>query len=138
MTPDGKTLNLEVLKLAITMYAQLLTRLSTGVVSAYTPLLSWAIRFSWSHRSLAENTISSAGVTVVGDVEEVAILLEQPHLPSIGSQELADDDHPITPVTGDWAIVELGDLLLEHVDRLVAPLVDDLLLESFGLLAARS
>ena len=30
---------------------------------AYTPLLSWAIRFSWSQRSLAENTISSAGVT---------------------------------------------------------------------------
>ena len=31
---------------AITMYAQLLTRSSTGVVSAWTPLLSWAIRFS--------------------------------------------------------------------------------------------
>ena len=48
---------------AITMYAQLLTRSSTGVVSACTPLLSWAIRFSWSQRSLAENTISSAGMS---------------------------------------------------------------------------
>ena len=33
-------------KLAITIYAQLLTRLSTGVVRACTPLLSWATRFS--------------------------------------------------------------------------------------------
>ena len=40
----------------------LLTRSFTGVVSACTPLLSCAIRFSWSQRSLAENTIWSAGV----------------------------------------------------------------------------
>jgi hypothetical protein len=33
-------------KLAITIYAQLLTKSLTGVVSACTPLLSWAIRFS--------------------------------------------------------------------------------------------
>ena len=33
-------------KLAITIYAQLLTKVSTGVVSACTPLLSWATRFS--------------------------------------------------------------------------------------------
>ena len=38
---------------AITMYAPLLIRVSTGVVSARTPLFSCAIRFSWSHRSLA-------------------------------------------------------------------------------------
>src|SRR6516162_5108298 len=44
----------------ITMYAQLLTRSSTGVVNARTPLLSCAIKFSWSQRSLAENTTSSA------------------------------------------------------------------------------
>src|SRR5208282_3705791 len=84
-----------------------------------------------------EHDLFGRSHSVVGDVEEVAILLEQPHLPSIRPQELADDDHPITPVTGDWAIVELGDLLLEHVDRLVPPLLDDLLLESFGLLAGR-
>src|SRR5262249_11072942 len=47
---------------AMTIYAQLLTRLSTGVVKALTPLLSWATRFSWSQRSLALNTIWSAGV----------------------------------------------------------------------------
>src|SRR5208282_1661437 len=47
---------------AITMYAQLLTRVSTGVVSAWTPVLSCAIRFSWSQRSLAWKTIWSAGV----------------------------------------------------------------------------
>src|SRR5512135_2006291 len=45
---------------AITMYAQLLTRLSTGIANAFTPLLSWAIKFSWSHRSFARNTISDA------------------------------------------------------------------------------
>ena len=49
-------------RLAITMYAQLLTRSSTGIASAFTPLLSWAIRFSWSQRSLARNTTSDAGV----------------------------------------------------------------------------
>src|SRR5205823_18449 len=49
-------------RLAITMYAQLLTRLSTGIDNAFTPPLSWPIRFSWSHRSLARNTTSGAGV----------------------------------------------------------------------------
>src|SRR3954453_7988006 len=47
---------------AITMYAQLLTRSFTGIASALTPPFNWAIRFSWSHRSLARNTISEAGV----------------------------------------------------------------------------
>src|SRR3954467_1101145 len=49
-------------RLAITMYAQLLTRSFTGIANALTPPLSWAIRFSWSHRSLARNTTSEAGV----------------------------------------------------------------------------
>src|ERR687890_36327 len=49
-------------RLAITMYAQLLTKLSTGIAIAFTPLFNWAIRFSWSHRSLARKTISDAGV----------------------------------------------------------------------------
>src|SRR4051794_14523039 len=49
-------------RLAITRYAQLLTRSSTGIASALTPPLSWAIRFSWSQRSLARKTISEAGV----------------------------------------------------------------------------
>src|SRR3954453_297508 len=47
---------------AITMYAQLLTRSPTGISSAFTPPLSWAIRFSWSHRSLARKTIYDDGV----------------------------------------------------------------------------
>src|SRR5665811_1491417 len=49
-------------RLAITMYAQLLIRVSTGIDNAFTPPLSWPIRFSWSQRSLARNTISEAGV----------------------------------------------------------------------------
>src|ERR1700733_13681858 len=49
-------------RLALTMYAQLLTRVSTGIDNAFTPALSWPIRFSWSQRSLARNTISEAGV----------------------------------------------------------------------------
>jgi hypothetical protein len=44
------------------MYAQLLTRSFTGIASAFTPPFNWAIRFSWSHRSLASKTISEAGV----------------------------------------------------------------------------
>src|SRR3954447_6614480 len=47
---------------AITMYAQSLTRSFTGIASALTPPLSWAIRSSWSQRSLARNTTSDAGV----------------------------------------------------------------------------
>src|SRR3954449_7606133 len=38
------------------------TRSPTGIASAFTPPLSWAIRFSWSHRSLARNTTTEAGV----------------------------------------------------------------------------
>src|SRR4051795_3672022 len=49
-------------RLAITMYAQLLTRSPTGIAIAFTPLLSCPIRFSWSQRSLARNTTSDAGV----------------------------------------------------------------------------
>src|SRR3954464_3440135 len=49
-------------RLAITIYAQLLTRSSTGIAIALTPPLSWAIRFSWSQRSLDRNTTSDAGV----------------------------------------------------------------------------
>src|SRR4051812_33277181 len=47
---------------AITMYAQLLTRSFTGIASAFTPPFNWAIKFSWSQRSLARNTIADAGV----------------------------------------------------------------------------
>ena len=100
---------------AITMYAQLLTRSSTGAVSAWTPPLSCAIRFSWSQRSLAENTTSSAViVAVVGDVEEVAVLLEQPHLSLVDLHPLAEDDHPIALLAGRRPIVELGHHLLEQ------------------------
>src|SRR5437763_4931750 len=49
-------------RLAITMYAQLLTRSFTGIANAFTPPFNWPIRFSWSQRSLARNTISEAGV----------------------------------------------------------------------------
>src|SRR3954447_3577999 len=47
---------------AITRYAQLLTRSPTGIANAFTPPFNWPIRFSWSQRSLARNTISEAGV----------------------------------------------------------------------------
>ena len=46
----------------MTIDAQLLTNLSTGLVNARTPLFNCAIRFSWSHRSLAKKIISEAGV----------------------------------------------------------------------------
>ena len=37
----------------ITMYAQLLVRLSSGAVNAWTPFFCCSIRFSWLQRSLA-------------------------------------------------------------------------------------
>src|SRR3954451_8489714 len=45
---------------AITIYAQLPTRSPTGIANAFTPPFNWAIRFSWSQRSLARKTISEA------------------------------------------------------------------------------
>src|SRR5450759_153857 len=82
-----------------------------------------------------EHDLVGRGHAVVRDIEEVAILLEQPHLPFVRPQKLAQDDHPITLVAGDGAILELGDHLLEYVDRLEPTLFDDLLLDPFGLLA---
>src|SRR3954463_4765839 len=55
--PSGRTRAPHAFRLqasdAITMDAQLLTRLSTGIASAFTPPFSGAIGFSWSQRSLA-------------------------------------------------------------------------------------
>ena len=48
----------------ITMYAQLLTRVSTGACSARTPPFSCASRFSWLQRSFASKTISAASQSV--------------------------------------------------------------------------
>src|ERR1700677_1477110 len=47
----------------MTMYAQLLVRLSTGARNARTPPPNCARRFSWLQRSLALKTISSAVLT---------------------------------------------------------------------------
>src|SRR4051794_7390441 len=64
--PSGNTRALHAFRLhasdAITIYAQLLTRSPTGIARASTPPLSWAIRFSWSQRSLARNTTTEAVV----------------------------------------------------------------------------
>src|SRR5947209_20631286 len=38
------------------------TRSPTGIANAFTPPFSCAIRFSWSHRSLARSTNSDASV----------------------------------------------------------------------------
>ena len=84
-----------------------------------------------------EHHVLGRHVAVVGDVEEVAILLEQPHLPLVGRQSLAEDDHPIALLAGNRLIVELGDHLFEQMDRLEASLSDDLRLDPFGLLAGR-
>src|SRR5271166_2751338 len=84
-----------------------------------------------------EHDLFGRGVAVVGDIEEIAILLEQPQLRLVNPQQLADDDYPITSTAGSRPIVELGDHLLEHVNRLEPPLSDDLLLDPFGLLAGR-
>ena len=60
-----------------------------------------------------EDDLLGRDLPVVGDVEEVAVLLEQPHLPPVDPQPLAEHDHPIALPAGDRPIVELGDLLLE-------------------------
>ena len=44
----------------MTMYAQLLSSVSTGECKAGRPLFDWSMSFSWSQRALAEKTISSA------------------------------------------------------------------------------
>ena len=82
-----------------------------------------------------EHDLLGRHLAVVGDVEEVAILFEQPHLPPVGRQPLAHHDHPITLPAGHRPIVELPDHLLEQMDRLEAALPDDLGLDPFGSLA---
>ena len=123
---------------AITMYAQLLTRLSTGAVKACTPPLSCAITFSWSQRSLALKTISSAARgAIVGDEEEVAILLAQPHRRPCRSPAACGPPPGDSASGRRRAIIELGDHLLERVDRLESPLADDLGLDVLGSLPRR-
>ena len=108
------------------MYAPLLTRLSTGIASAFTPLFNWAIRFSWSHRSLARNTISDGRRRpVVGDVEEVPVRLEQPQLALLHHQLLAEHHHPVRLLAGDGPVLELGHLLTDQLQGLELPLGDD-------------
>ena len=98
-------------KAVITMYAQLLSSVSTGACKARTPPFNCAIRFSWSQRSLAENTTSSAALTpVVGDVKEVANLVEQPYFALLPGDVLADHDHAIRLPTSRRPVVELGHL----------------------------
>ena len=82
-----------------------------------------------------EHHILGGQLAIIGDVEEVAILLEQPHLALVDPQALAEDDHAIGLLAGNGTIVEFGDHLFEQVDRLEAALFDDLRLDPFGLLA---
>ena len=47
-----------------------------------------------------EHDLLGRRFAIVGDIEEVAILLEQPQLRLVNSQPLAEDDDPITLVAG--------------------------------------
>ena len=73
------------------MYAQLLTRLSTGVVRACMPPLSWG------HQVLLvapaprrQHDLIGRHLAVIGDEEEVAVLLSEPHAALLSGQSLAE------------------------------------------------
>ena len=62
-----------------------------------TPPASCAIKFSWSQSAcggLQPKTISSADSAIVGDVKEVADLVEEHLLTLFARDVLADDDQP--------------------------------------------
>ena len=62
---------------------------------------------------------------VIGDVEEVADLIEQPLLALLVRDVLAEDDHAVGPTAGRWLIIELGVLLALEPEDFVFPLADD-------------
>ena len=66
-------------RLSFIMYAQLLTRLSTGVFRACTPPLSCATRFSFSIFLSPSAGLICRHLAVIGDVVEVALLLTYSH-----------------------------------------------------------
>ena len=67
-------------------------RLSTGVVRACTPPLSWGqTRFSWSHwPPRRQHDLIGRHLAVIGDEEEVAVLLTEPHAAILSGQSLAE------------------------------------------------
>ena len=111
----------------MTMYAQLLTRSSTGVAQRVHAALELGDQVLLVAPAVGrQDDLIGRHVAVVGDVEEVAVLLEQPHLPLLGGQPLAEHDHSVVAVAGGRPVVELGDHLLDRVDGLEAALLDDL------------
>ena len=108
------------------MYAQLLTRLSTGVVQGvHAP-------FELGHQVLLvapatrrQHDLIGRHLAVIGDEEEVAVLLSEPHASLLSGQSLAEHDHAIIPVASHRPVIELGNHLLERVNGLEATLLDD-------------
>src|SRR5271163_537597 len=82
-----------------------------------------------------EDDVVGRGRAVVGDVKKVAVLLAQPHRSLVDPHEFAEHDHAVALLAGNRAIRELGDLLLEQVDRLILALANDLVLDPLGPLA---
>ena len=98
---------------AITMYAQLLTRSSTGVASVNTAFQLGDQIFLLAAIVGTEDNLLGGHLAIVGDVKEVAVFLEQSPLPLVDSQPLAKHDHPITLSASDRLVPKLGDSLLE-------------------------
>ena len=79
-----------------------------------------------------EHNLFGRHLAVVGNVEQVAVFLEQSHLSLVDPDELADDDHPIALLAGVRLVVELRDHLLDQANRLEPSLSDDLRSEPLG------
>src|SRR4051794_13426697 len=65
-----------------------------------------------------EHQLVGRGGAVVGDEEEVAVFLAQPHRTPVDPQPLAEHHHAIGRPAGRRAIVERGHHLLQRMDRL--------------------
>src|SRR5579864_4924067 len=76
-----------------------------------------------------EDNLLRRALPVVGDVEEIADLVEQPRLPLLSRDVLAEDDHAVVPAALRRTVAELGDVLGAQAQCLEGAPADDRVLD---------
>ena len=79
-----------------------------------------------------EHQLACGGLAVVGQVEPIADLVEQPRLALLHRDRLADHDQAVRPLAGRRPIVDLGHVLPDPGQRLEPALADDPVLDLLG------
>src|SRR5262249_46116333 len=79
-----------------------------------------------------EHDLRRRPLPVIGDEEEVPDLVEQPRLPLLARDVLAEHDHAIVLATLQGTVAELGELFRLQTQRLVPTRTHDRVLDVFG------